>query len=38
MNKTATVKTAEQTTSRPKLVKGTKKHQAPMPCVTTFLR
>jgi hypothetical protein len=37
MNKTATVKTAEETTSKPKLVKGTKKSQKPMPCVTTFL-
>jgi hypothetical protein len=37
MNKTETVKTTQQTTSKPKLVKGIKKQQVPRPCLPTFV-
>ena len=37
MNKTETVKTTKQTTSKPKLVKGIKKQQAPKPCASMYL-
>jgi hypothetical protein len=37
MNKTETVKTDAQTTSKPKLVKGNKKQQAPKPCSPLYL-
>jgi hypothetical protein len=36
MNKTEPVKTTQQTTSKPKLVKGIKKQQTPKPCMPTF--